>query len=112
MERIMRAQAYNHGQNEFSLKAMKIFEINPRHPLVIKLLEGCPPDDADDDFTISEDTTEAAWLLHEMALLNGGFPLSDPEGHSKRITKFIQSTLQVESLELEPELDLPALDEV
>jgi heat shock protein 90kDa beta len=112
MERIMRAQAFNHGQQEFSLKAMRIFEINPRHPLVVKLQEGCPPEDADDSFVVAEEVIDAAWLLHEMALLGGGFPLSDPEGHAKRIIKFIQSSLNVESLQLEPELDLPALDEV
>ena len=115
MERIMRAQAFNHGQHEFAMKAMRIFEINPRHPLVNKLLEGCPPEDEDDSFVVSEEVKDAAWLLHEMALLNGGFPLDDPEGHSKRITKFLQASLQVESLALEPELglaDLPEEEEV
>ena len=115
MERIMRAQAFNHGQNEFAMKAMRIFEINPRHPLVLKLLEGCPPEDEEDSFVVSEEITDAAWLLHEMALLNGGFPLDDPEAHSKRITKFLQASLQVESLALEPELgidDLPEEEDV
>jgi len=42
MERIMRAQAQSHGQNEFAMRSMKVFEINPRHPMIIKLLESAP----------------------------------------------------------------------
>lgn len=111
MERIMRAQAYSHGQNEFSMMSMKIFEINPRHPIVLKLLEGAPPEDAEDDFVVDPSIEDAAWILHEMALLNGGFPLSDPEGHTKRMMRFMQSQLGVESMALAPEPDLSVLEE-
>lgn len=107
MERIMRAQAYSHGQSDFAMRAMKVFEINPRHPFIIKLLEGAPDEDAGDDFVVDPAVEEAAWILHEMAMLNGGFPLSDPEGHSKRMMKFIQSSLSVDSMDLEAEPDLP-----
>jgi heat shock protein beta len=112
MERIMRAQAFNHGQEEFSMQALKVFEINPRHPLVIKLLDGCPPEnEGDEPFEVAEDVIDAAWILHEMALLNGGFPLTDPQAHTRRLTKFLQSTLGVESLKLEPEVDPPEEEE-
>eukprot|EP00980_Cylindrotheca_fusiformis_P001756 scaffold405_cov132-Cylindrotheca_fusiformis.AAC.8 len=108
MERIMRAQAYSHGQNDFAMRALKVFEINPRHPFILKLLEGAPSEDADDDENaVDPQVEEAAWILHEMAMLNGGFPLSDPEGHSRRMMKFIQSSLNVPSLDLEPEPELP-----
>lgn len=110
MERIMRAQAYSHGQSDFSMKALKVFEINPRHPFILKLLEGAPEEDAEDAL-VAPEVEEAAWILHEMALLNGGFPLTDPEAHSKRMMKFIQSNLGVESLTLEAEPDLPEEDE-
>lgn len=111
MERIMRAQAYNHGQNDFAMRSMKIFELNPRHPLVLKLLEGAPPEDDDKDFTVDPQIEDAAWILHEMALLNGGFPLSDPEAHTKRMMRFMQSQLGVESMELAPEPDLAVMEE-
>jgi heat shock protein beta len=110
MERIMRAQAFNHGQNEFASMAMKILEVNPRHPLVIKLLEGCPPEDAEEGLASSE-IVDAAWILHEMALLNGGFPLTDPVGHTKRLTRYMQSTLEVDSLALAAEPDLTVVEE-
>jgi heat shock protein beta len=110
MERIMRAQAFNHGQNDFASKALKILEVNPRHPLLIKLLEGCPTED-DEEGIVSNEIVDAAWILHEMALLNGGFPLTDPEGHTKRLTRYLQSTLEVDSLALAAEPDLSVKEE-
>ena len=112
MERIMRAQAYSHGQSEFAMQSMKVFEINPRHPMILKLLESAPPKDAGDDFEVSDDAKDAAMILEEMALLNGGYPILNPEGHSKRILKFLQSQLSLESLELEPHADIPVEEEL
>lgn len=112
MERLMRAQAYSHGQNEFAMRSMKIFEINPRHPMILKLLEGVPTEDADDDSKVSPEVEDAAWVLYEMALLNGGFPISDAQGHSGRILKFLQSSLGLESLALEPHPELPVEEDV
>lgn len=110
MERIMRAQTLTHdsGPQGFS---MKIFEINPRHPLILKLLEGAPPEDSEDNFEPSEEIKDAAWLLHDMAMMNGGFPIPDPLAHNKRMTKFLQSQLGVESLNLEPAIDPPEEEE-
>jgi heat shock protein beta len=111
MERIMRAQAYSHGQDDFAMRSMKIFELNPRHPLVLKLLEGAPPEEDADDFKVDPQIEDAAWILHEMALLNGGFPLSDPEAHTRRMMRFMQSQLGVESMALVPEPDLTVVED-
>merc|ERR1712137_444332 len=114
MERIMRAQAYQHGQDEFSMRAMRVMEINPRHPFIAKLLEGSPPEkeeEGEDPFEVSADTEDAAWMLLDMASLNGGFAVNDPVEHSKRMNKYLQSTLGVESLGLEDEIEPPEEDE-
>lgn len=113
MERIMKAQAMQHGQDPRQMGAMKIFEINPRHPLVHKLLDGCPPEKKDDDeeFTLSPEVIDAAWILHDMAMLNGGFQIHDTEAHSERMVAYVQKTLDVESLDLEPEIDPPIEEE-
>eukprot|EP00339_Tiarina_fusa_P009077 CAMPEP_0117016320 /NCGR_PEP_ID=MMETSP0472-20121206/12882_1 /TAXON_ID=693140 ORGANISM="Tiarina fusus, Strain LIS" /NCGR_SAMPLE_ID=MMETSP0472 /ASSEMBLY_ACC=CAM_ASM_000603 /LENGTH=816 /DNA_ID=CAMNT_0004720335 /DNA_START=39 /DNA_END=2489 /DNA_ORIENTATION=+ len=111
MERIMRAQAYSHGQHDFAMRSMKIFEINPRHPLILKLLEGAPSDEEDAEPVVDPEMENAAWILHDMALLNGGFQLTDPEGHSKRMMKFISSSLGVDSMELAPHPELPVEEE-
>lgn len=112
MERIMRAQAQAHGQHDFSMRSMRVLEINPRHPMILKLLEGAPPEDTEDDFVVAQEVEDAAWVLHEMALLNGGYPISDPVSHSARIMKFLQSQLSLESLSLEPHPELPVGEDV
>lgn len=88
--------------------------MNPRHPFVVKLLAACPPlkeEEGAAEFVVPKETEDAAWLLFDMATMHGGFPLSDPEAHAARMTKYVQSTLQVESLDLEEELDPPVDDE-
>lgn len=111
MERIMRAQAYQSGsQNDFMMRAMKIFEINPRHPFILKLLDGCPPEEEAEDatpFVVSDETENAAWMLHDMALLNGGFPITDTAAHTQRMTRVLQSQMGISSLDLEEEVDPP-----
>jgi len=47
-----------------------------------------------------------------MALLNGGYTIDDPEGHSKRILTFLQSQLGLESLKLQPHAELPVEEDV
>jgi heat shock protein beta len=121
MERIMRAQAFQHGVDPSQMRSMKIFEINPRHPLIVKLLEGCPPEEekkskdddpnkVKDEFKVSVEVIDAAWMLHDMAMLNGGFDISDTKGHNHRLTKMLKKTFELESLSLEPEIN-PPVDE-
>merc|ERR1712232_622287 len=114
MERIIRAQAYQSGQQNMMSRAMKVMEINPRHPIVTKLLEGCPPEEEEEEaepFVVSPEIEDAAWLLFDMGSLNGGFDIADVKAHSKRLTKYLQSTLVVDSLALEDEIDPPEGDD-
>lgn len=114
MERIMRAQAYQMGKDDFMMRSMKVLEINPRHPFIIKLLEGSPPEKEEEDaepFVVSSEAEDAAWLLLDMGSMNGGFPIADPEAHAKRMTKYLQASLGVESLDLEAEIDPPEEEE-
>jgi heat shock protein 90kDa beta len=118
MERIMKAQAFQHGVDPSSMMAMKVFEINPRHPLIIKLLEGCPPedeksetskegDDKKEPFKVAPETVDAAWMLHDMAMMAGGFAIHDVDAHNKRLIKVLQSQFSLDSLALEAEIHPP-----
>lgn len=117
MERILRAQAFQHGIDPSQMMAMKVFEINPRHPLILKLLEGAPPEeekkkDTEEEaeekpFEASQETIDAAWMIHDMAMLNGGFPIFDPLEHNNRLVKVLQDQFKLESLDLEEEVDPP-----
>jgi heat shock protein beta len=110
MERIARAQAFQHGIDPSSMMSIKILELNPRHPIVTKLLEQAPSTDADvseADASLSQDTIDAAWMIHDMAMLNGGYPITDPKAHNQRMSKVLQAQLGLDSLTLEPEVDPP-----
>ncbi len=59
MERVMKAQAYSRpdsSDNDHYLKQKKILEINPRHPLIKKLLELVKADEGKD---VKENETTA-----------------------------------------------------
>lgn len=107
MERILRAQAFQHGVDEKGYMAMKVFEINPRHPLIVKLFEGVGSGDDE----VSQDLIDAAFMIHDMAMLNGGFPIGDPVAHNNRLLKVLQGSFGLESLALEPELDPAEFEE-
>jgi len=110
MEKILKAQAFAHGAEDQRNNAMKVFEINPRHPLVTSLLDRAPPTD-DEEFTVDDATKDAAWLLHDVALLNSGFTISNKRNFSRRMTRVLKNQLDVESLALEDEIDPPEEDE-
>jgi len=110
MERIMRAQTLTHDSGSSPPMSMKVFEINPRHPLVLKLLENAPAED-DEDASPSAEMVDSAWILHDMAMMSGGYPIADPLAHARRMTKYMQSQLGVESLTLAPEIDPPEEEE-
>jgi len=115
MQRIMEAQAYQAGQTNMMSRAMKVMEINPRHPFVKKLLEAIPvPEEGEDEaeeIELSPEIVDSAWLLLDIGSLNGGFAVSDVKKHTQRVSKFLQSSLGVESLTLADEIDPPEEEE-
>ena len=105
MERIMRAQAFSDNNRMQHMSSQKTMEINPRHPLVIKLADivEASPDD--------ESTQDTAWMLYESAMMTSGFPIESPEDFAKRMFRVMSSGLAIDSLELEPAVEV-ALDDV
>jgi len=108
MERVLRSQAHQHGQNPDQYKSVKILEVNPRHPFVTKLLSII---ENTTDNEMDKDSEDAAWMLHDMALLNSGFTITDPISYSDRMMRVIKNALDVDSMELEDELDVPIEEE-
>jgi len=114
MERMMKAQAFYHGRDEKEAEAPKVFEINPRHPFILKLLALSPPEDeeAAEDFVVAPSTLDAVWTLYDVALLNSGFSLSNQKSFTSRMTRVLKSQFDVESLELEEEISVPEEEDV
>ena len=106
MERIMQSQAFADNKRTQYLVSKKTMEINPRHPIVVELLKRSEEDPD------SEATKDLAWLLHDTALLNSGFPVADAKAFSARMYRTMSNGLNLDSLELVPEIEVPEEPEV
>lgn len=93
MERIMKAQAYqtgNDASSEFYANQKKIFAINPRHPLANTLLERVEADEQD------AAAEEIAKLLFDQAALRSGYVLKDPTDFADRIMNIMYANLDID----------------
>jgi len=91
MERLMKAQALNDPSRYSFMASKKTVEINPYHPVVLKLHEKVK-DAAEDD-----DTKDLANMLYDSALVSAGFDIDDNTSFQKRLLKFINTGLGVDA---------------
>ncbi|KAI3381883.1 hypothetical protein SNEBB_010182 [Seison nebaliae] len=102
MERIAKSQAYQKtGTDAMGQMSKKIFEINPRHPLIKELLNRV--ESSSDD----QSTTDLATLLFESATIRSGFDVSDAASFSSRIDRMLKLSMGIspdEKVEEDPNL--------
>ncbi|ETP47333.1 hypothetical protein, variant [Phytophthora nicotianae P10297] len=103
MQRIMKAQTFGNGDKNSPMygTGSAILELNPRHPIVSKLNELMVSDPE------KEETKDLAWLLYDTALINSGFDMTDTTQFSTRVHRIMKSSMGIDSLELEPEIEVP-----
>ena len=106
--KILSYQAFKHGGPDHTAQSFKTLEINPRHPFIVKLLSDIPSDAS----SVSLELKDTLWNLLDMALVSGGYDIRDPKSYAKRMIRTIQDELDLESLALEPEIDVPVKDDV
>ncbi|CAD5226453.1 unnamed protein product [Bursaphelenchus xylophilus] len=104
MERIMKSQAYakaNDPTQDFYANQKKIFEINPRHPVVKELLRRIENDQEDPK------AVTTAELLFETATLRSGYALQDQVGFAERIESILRQSLDLSADEqVEEEVEI------
>lgn len=82
LEQLMKA----HGQ-QIAMKSERVVEINPRHPLILKLADLIERKESEDK------VNDAIWVLYDQTLIAEGEPISDPALFTKRLSSFILSGL-------------------
>lgn len=108
MQRIMKAQTFVDSDKTHPMygAGSAILELNPRHPIVSKLNELMVSDPE------NKETKDLAWLLFDTTLINSGFDMPNVARFSSRIRRIMMSSMGIDSLELEPEIEVPEDKEV
>merc|ERR1712216_905562 len=103
MEKVMKSQAFA-DQSKFEfMKSKRMFEINPRHPMIVELnsrVKDSSADDATKDMVIS---------LYLSAVVAAGSQLmpEDAQDFSERVSRMVTAGLGIEAdAELAPELEV------
>jgi len=108
LERIIKSQPLQDSSRSKNLfLERKILEINPKHPIIIKLKEIV---DAGTQDASSDDISR---IIYEIASLSSGYSLDDPAELSNRVYRFLSRSLNVDEnfvSEEEPEPEEPVED--
>jgi len=103
MEKVMKSQAFA-DQSKFEfMKSKRMFEINPRHPMIVELNDKIKESTADD---ITKDSVVSLYLSGVIA---AGYQLTpeDAQDFGERVSRMVTSSLGVSpDAELAPELEI------
>jgi len=103
MEKVMKSQAFA-DQSKFEfMKSKRMFEINPRHPMIIELNDRIKKGLTD------EPTKDMVMSLYLSAVVAAGYQLmpEDAQDFNERVSRMVTAGLGVEAdAELAPELDV------
>merc|ERR1712196_330713 len=103
MEKVMKSQAFA-DQSKFEfMKSKRMFEINPRHPMIVELNARVKDGKADDD------VKDMVTSLYLSGVISAGYTLSpeDASDFSERVGRMVTTSLGVEKdAELAPELEI------
>merc|ERR1719269_319923 len=109
MEKVMKSQAFA-DQSKFEfMKSKRMFEVNPRHPMIIELNSRLTEKPEGDEII-----TDMITSLYLSAVIGAGYQLmpEDANDFGTRVAKLVGSTLQVDAdAELAPELEVTADEE-
>merc|ERR1711871_1724778 len=106
MERIMRAQTFADTSRVREIASSRSLELNPRHPIISKLNSLVESGAAED-----ESTKDLIWLVYDTALTSSGFFQEDLDSYASRMYRTIAGSLSVDSMDLEPEIEVPGDEE-
>merc|ERR1719482_1137935 len=104
MEKVMKSQAFA-DQSKFEfMKSKRMFEVNPRHPMIVELNTRLTQKPEGDD-----DLTDMIMSLYLSAVISAGYQLmpEDAMDFGERVSRMVSSGLKIEEgAELAPELEV------
>lgn len=100
-------QTFADGNKVNQMMSTRTLELNPRHPIISKLNAAVSEDGGEE----AESNKDLAWLIHDTALTTSGFLQDDAESFAERMYRTIAGSLDVKSMELEPEIEVPEEEE-
>jgi len=103
-ERLAKSRAFGDSAQLGYMKARKVLEINPLHPIIVKLKEKLEEGDKE----IAEDITNA---LYDAASVASGFDIEEIKNFNQRMSRLMKAGLGLDSLELVPHVDPDEIDE-
>lgn len=87
MEKVNRAQAFqNQDKTQSYMLAKKTLELNPHHSAMKEMLQKLK-DSSDNE--LDKQTEDLASLLYNMALINSGFSIDEPQSFTSTLQKMI-----------------------
>lgn len=98
MERIVRAQTFANPEAYKMMMASKTLELNPRHPIIVKLNELVQAEPT------AEATRDLAYIVYDTALLTSGFTHDDTEDFAERMNRVLATSLKLPNMDLVEEL--------
>jgi len=102
MERLMQAQAFRDKDDymfNMMSKLKKTLEINPKHPLILRLLSLVEDGEVDDE------VTEMVTILYDTTSIRSGYSLKDVAGFTQRVETVVRKKLDLD-LDVQAEVDV------
>ncbi|CAG9460863.1 unnamed protein product [Pedinophyceae sp. YPF-701] len=106
MEKLMKAQALANNQKHAFMRGRKTLEINPHHPMVQYLKDQVA--DAEEG-EASAEAAMTAKVMYQVALLESGFDVADPQAFSRDVYSVLRRAAGDEAI---PEPDAKADDQL
>lgn len=103
-ERLAKSRAFGDTSQLGFMRARKTLEINPIHPIIIKLRDRI-------DLGQTQEAEDIVKALFDAASVASGFDIEEVKDFNQRMSRLMKVVLGLNSLDILPEVDIDAIEE-